>query len=82
MDPVVRSEMRNIISDKGSQDPLNTEKKTSTIMTTHSMENRNAFYPRISIMAEGKRRCHGSLVWLYLFLLLPRVIKLALLSVK
>lgn len=61
MDLVSRRERRTIISNKGSQDVLNTENKISAILTTHSMDNRNAFYPRIVAMAKSKRRYHGCL---------------------
>ena len=61
MDLVSRRERRNIISNKGSQDVLNTEKKISAILTTHSMHNRLAPYPRIVTMAKSKRRYHGFL---------------------
>jgi len=39
---------------------MNNGRKTSVILTTHSMEECEALCPRIAIMATGKLRCLGS----------------------
>ena len=55
MNLVARSEMRNVISNKGSHYFVNKGKETSNIVIPHIMENRDTPYPRIAIMAKGKR---------------------------
>ena len=54
MDPVPHSEMRDDVSNKGSQDALNKGKKTNAVLTIHSMENRDALYPCTTIIVKDK----------------------------
>ena len=82
MDPVPHSKMRDDVSNKGSQDVLNTENKISAILTTHSMDNRNAFYPRIVAMAKSKRRYHGCLAKDIAYTLQSQIWKLQIMITK
>lgn len=61
MDPVSRRNLWNVISNMVTgHTGLNPSKKTSVILTTHSMEECEALCPRIGIMAGGKLKCLGS----------------------
>jgi ATP-binding cassette subfamily A (ABC1) protein 3 len=61
MDPVARRDLWKVISTmvQGRSDMLE-NKRTSVILTTHSMEECEALCPRIGIMAGGRLRCLGS----------------------
>jgi len=61
MDPVSRRDLWNVISNMVTgHAALKPSEKTSVILTTHSMEECEALYPRIGIMAGGKLKCLGS----------------------
>lgn len=61
MDPVSRRDLWNVISNMVTgHESLDPTKRTSVILTTHSMEECEALCPRIAIMAGGRLRCLGS----------------------
>lgn len=59
MDPVSRRDLWEVISNMVVGDEQ-TDRKTSVILTTHSMEECEALCPRICIMAGGRMKCLGS----------------------
>jgi len=61
MDPVARRALWKVISNMVlSNDREDSSRKTSVILTTHSMEECEALCPRLGIMAAGNLRCLGS----------------------